>query len=147
MAKDADNLDRSAGAIRGRSMRICEVVANEIEQLSPSQYVENVKIATRRLRDNGKFLTKFFLKNLVLPQFSMRAEKIYSNMNDPNMEDENNVDEMIDACDFVVESVNEIRKALLMNRNPEDVDSDNEYEEGILLYFFIILCKNNSIFF
>lgn len=59
MAKDADNLDRSAGAIRGRSMRICDVVANEIEQLPPSQYVENIKNATRKLRDNGKKRTYF----------------------------------------------------------------------------------------
>lgn len=40
------------------------------------------------------------------------------------------VEEMIDACNLVHESVSEIRRALLMNRNPEDVDSDNEYEEG-----------------
>ena len=123
--KDADNLDRSAGAIRGRSMRICEVVSNEIEQLPPSQYVENVKNATRRLRDS------------VLPQFSARAEKIYSNMNCQDRENGNDmeydpredVEEMIDACNLVHESVSDIRRALLMNRNPEDVDSDNEYEE------------------
>lgn len=77
MAKDADNLDRSAGAIRGRSMRICEVVANEIEQLPPSQYVENVKIATRRLRDNGKFLTKFFFKFSFTSIFYARRKDLF----------------------------------------------------------------------
>lgn len=40
------------------------------------------------------------------------------------------VDEMIDACQLVYDAVTDIRHALLMNRNPEDVDSDNEYEEG-----------------
>jgi hypothetical protein len=40
------------------------------------------------------------------------------------------VDQMIDACQSIHDGVADIRHSLLMNRNPEDVDSDNEYEEG-----------------
>lgn len=121
---NSENFDRSAGAIRGRSIRICEVIANELEQLPGSQYTENVKSATRRLRD------------ATIPQFVARAEKIFERTSQaeqtPRGEPELNadVDEMIDACALLEESVRDIRRALLMNRNPEDVDSDNEYEEG-----------------
>lgn len=38
------------------------------------------------------------------------------------------IDEMIEACQFIHDGVRDIRNSLLMNRNPEDVDSDNEYE-------------------
>ena len=40
------------------------------------------------------------------------------------------VDEIIEASELVHNQVKEIRDALLMNRNPEDVDSDNEYVDG-----------------
>uniref|UniRef100_A0A0K0DK41 Catenin alpha-2 n=1 Tax=Angiostrongylus cantonensis TaxID=6313 RepID=A0A0K0DK41_ANGCA len=38
-------------------------------------------------------------------------------------------DEFINACTLVHDAVKEIRNALLVNRHPEDVDSDNEYED------------------
>lgn len=53
MEKNTDAFDRSAGSIRGRTMRICEVVTNEIDMLQAGQYTENVKNATRRLKENG----------------------------------------------------------------------------------------------
>lgn len=40
------------------------------------------------------------------------------------------IDEIIEASELVHNQVKEIRDALLMNRNPEDVDSDNEYVDG-----------------
>lgn len=63
--------------------------------------------------------------------------------NDENRDYATDVDEFIEASELVHNAVKEIRNALLMNRNPEDVDSDNEYEEGIrfkiairLIFFF-----------
>jgi hypothetical protein len=132
-------LDRNAGYIRGRSLRVCEVVLNEIAQLpAANPYSENVKQATLRLRDD------------VLPQFSNRAKTIVDNVveaeqqqqnggdeygNPSKMNSKRDMDEMIDACQLVYDAVTDIRHALLMNRNPEDVDSDNEYEEGIQQIF------------
>lgn len=51
---------------------------------------------------------------------------------DPNED----VDEVIEASELVHNAIKEIRNALLMNRNPEDVDSDNEYEDGEVLPIF-----------
>jgi len=125
VGRDAERLDRVAGEIRGRSMRICELVGGEMEQLpAGSNYGENVKTALRVLRDN------------VLPQFVSRAERLGNEMWEAekggSLQDRDtnrDVDEMIDACNFIHDAVNDIRQALLMNRHPEDVDSDNEYEE------------------
>uniref|UniRef100_A0A915D7P2 Uncharacterized protein n=1 Tax=Ditylenchus dipsaci TaxID=166011 RepID=A0A915D7P2_9BILA len=121
MEKDAEAFDRTAGAIRGRSIRVCDVVANEVEQLPTSHYSENVKNAIRRLRDDA------------LPQFVNRAEKIGTNMSDDQSNGENSpkedIEEMIEACNIVYEAVGNVRSAFLMNMNPEDMDSDNEYEE------------------
>lgn len=132
---NSEQLDQNAGQIRGRSLRICEVVLNEIGQLPANPYSENVRRATLRLRDN------------VLPAFEKQAETIVADL--VEMEDKGgaaggneeverdakrDVDEMIDACQLVYDAVTDIRHALLMNRNPEDVDSDNEYEEGGSIY-------------
>lgn len=51
--KDADTLDRTAGAIRGRSLRVCDVVDTEMELLQPSPYTDKVRQATRVLRRDG----------------------------------------------------------------------------------------------
>uniref|UniRef100_A0A915ME92 Uncharacterized protein n=1 Tax=Meloidogyne javanica TaxID=6303 RepID=A0A915ME92_MELJA len=127
---NSEMLDRNAGYIRGRSVRVCDMVLNEIGQVPSDSYSENVKRATLCLRDN------------VLPQFKKRAEQIVSALtevertlkdgddgNQTEMETKREVDEMIYACQKVYDAVTDIRHALLMNRNPEDVDSDNEYEE------------------
>ena len=45
-------LDRNAGYIRGRSVRVCDMVLNEIGQVPSNPYSENVKRATVRLRDS-----------------------------------------------------------------------------------------------
>ncbi|KAI3422107.1 hypothetical protein GPALN_012640 [Globodera pallida] len=115
-------LDQTAGFIRGRSLRICEVVLSEMGQLSANSYCENVKKATLHLRDE------------ILPHFTQRAGDIVERLanevqSDGDRESKRDIDEMIDACQLVHEAVTDIRHAMLMNRNPEDVDSDNEYEE------------------
>lgn len=39
------------------------------------------------------------------------------------------VEEFIDAASLVHEAIRDIRHALLMNRDPRDIDSDEDYEE------------------
>lgn len=51
----ADPLDRTAGAIRGRSARVCNVVAAEMDNYEPGIYTERVLEAIKVLRDQGKF--------------------------------------------------------------------------------------------
>ncbi|VDN04317.1 unnamed protein product [Thelazia callipaeda] len=118
-------LDRSAGGIRGRSLRVCNVVDAEMDMVVASSYRDRVRMATKQLRDD------------VIDQFADRAEKLVNKLEREALEkkkDEDrsyasDVDEFIEASELVHNAVKEIRNALLMNRNPEDVDSDNEYEE------------------
>ncbi|MCP9257928.1 Alpha-catenin-like protein hmp-1 [Dirofilaria immitis] len=118
-------LDRSAGGIRGRSLRVCNVVDSEMDLVAASSYRDRVRMATKLLRDD------------VINQFADRAEKMVNKLENDAAEGNNgengdyadDVDEFIEASELVHNAVKEIRNALLMNRNPEDVDSDNEYEE------------------
>ncbi|KIH50515.1 vinculin family protein [Ancylostoma duodenale] len=127
---DGDMLDRASGAIRGRSLRVCSAVDAEMDALQPSAYTERVKLATRRLRDE------------MLSQYAVRAEAVVTRLEatGPNSTQEESEipanlcrdrdsDEFINACTLVHDAVKEIRNALLVNRHPEDVDSDNEYED------------------
>lgn len=118
-------LDRSAGGIRGRSLRVCNVVDSEMDLVAASSYRDRVRMATKLLRDD------------VIDRFADRAEKVVNKLEKEavegiscdNRDYTNDVDEFIEASELVHNAVKEIRNALLMNRNPEDVDSDNEYEE------------------
>lgn len=85
-----------------------------------------------------------------MPQFVSRAEKIVAGIEadewdgDPTQRPE--IDELIDACDVMVEAIADVRQALLLNRHSDDVDSDNEYEEGLLFMFlyeimFLVVLK------
>lgn len=53
---DPDNLDRTAGAIRGRSSRVCNVVSAEMDNYEPGLYTDRVMEAVVMLRDQGKIL-------------------------------------------------------------------------------------------
>lgn len=50
---DPETLDRIAGAIRGRSTRVCHVVASEMDNYEPCMYTDRVLEAVKVLRDQG----------------------------------------------------------------------------------------------
>lgn len=52
---DADTLDRTAGAIRGRSARVCNVVSAEMDNFEPGRYTDRVMEAVTMLRDQSMF--------------------------------------------------------------------------------------------
>ncbi|KJH53668.1 vinculin family protein [Dictyocaulus viviparus] len=121
---DGDMLDRASGAIRGRSLRVCSAVDAEMDVLQLSAYTERVKMATRKLRDE------------MLGLYALRAEAVVTHLeacgsNSTQEERDRDSDEFINACTLVHDAVKEIRNALLINRHPEDVDSDNEYEDDV----------------
>ena len=58
---DADTLDRTAGAIRGRSSRVCNVVGAEMNNYEKGVYTERVMEAVSVLRDQGQFRQTHFL--------------------------------------------------------------------------------------
>merc|ERR1719186_1502182 len=113
--RDPAALDRIAGAIRGRSGRISGVVAAEMENYEPGLYTERVLEAIRILRSE------------VMPNFSHRVENAVEAL---TSEPQGAVDEneFIDASRLVYDGVREIRRAVLLNRSEDDLDSDTEWE-------------------
>jgi len=53
---DADSLDRTAGAIRGRAARVAAVVTAEMSNYEPGIYTERVLEAVKVLRDQGTYV-------------------------------------------------------------------------------------------
>ena len=53
--KDADTLDRTAGAIRGRASRVSNVVSAEMDNYEPGAYVDRVMNSVEMLRDQGLY--------------------------------------------------------------------------------------------
>jgi catenin alpha len=116
---DADSLDRTAGAIRGRASRVANVVTSEMSNYEPGIYTERVLEAVKLLRDK------------VMPNFAQGVEVAVEalSVNPSKDVDEN---EFIDASRLVYDGVREIRRAVLMNRaddelDPEDVEFDEHY--------------------
>lgn len=50
---DSDTLDRTAGAIRGRSARVCNVVTAEMDNFEPGVYTDRVMESVFMLRDQS----------------------------------------------------------------------------------------------
>lgn len=111
---DADTLDRTAGAIRGRSSRVCNVVTAEMENYEAGAYVDRVMEAVVMLRDQ------------VMPNFAEKVEVAVDSLsyNPPREVDEN---EFIDASRLVYDGVRDIRQAVLLDRT--EVETDSEVED------------------
>ncbi|VDP04925.1 unnamed protein product [Soboliphyme baturini] len=117
--KDVEQFDHSAGAIRGRTIRVCKIVDGDMEMRPADPYAEKVKSAVHVVR------------NEVLSKFSKRAEFAIHQMGTSTTNggvDEAEMDDFIDAASAVHKGIQDIRHALLMNRDPGDIDSDEEYE-------------------
>lgn len=100
---DADTLDRTAGAIRGRSARVCNVVQAEMDNYEPCIYTKRVLEAVKVLREQ------------VMPKFAQRVEVAVDALGSNPAKDVDEND-FIDASRLVYDGVREIRRAVLMNR-------------------------------
>lgn len=81
---DGDTLDRTAGAIRGRSARVANVVTAEMDNYEPGMYTMRVLEAIKVLRDQGT-LPKCYIEvathNIqyyLLAHFNLIVSKGYS---------------------------------------------------------------------
>ncbi|XP_037295648.1 catenin alpha isoform X1 [Manduca sexta] len=112
---DADSLERTAGAIRGRAKRVCSVVTQEMDNYEPCIYTKRVLEAVTVLRDQ------------VMSKFAVRVDAAVSALGGGAGAglDEN---DFIDASRLVYDAVREIRRAVLMNRTSDDLDTDTEFE-------------------
>jgi catenin alpha len=66
--KNGELLDRVAGCIRGRAVRVCDVVMYDMNKYPPSNYTVAVKSATRRFYDEGIF-NDLMIKTQLFPYF------------------------------------------------------------------------------
>ena len=55
--QDADNLDRAAGAIRGRAARVAHIVTGEMDSYEPGAYTEGVMRNVNFLTSTGESLS------------------------------------------------------------------------------------------
>ncbi|XP_047522319.1 catenin alpha isoform X1 [Pieris napi] len=112
---DPDSLERTAGAIRGRAARVCSVVTQEMDNYEPCIYTKRVLEAVTVLRDQ------------VMSKFAVRVDAAVSALGSGGNAglDEN---DFIDASRLVYDGVREIRRAVLMNRTSDDLDTDTEFE-------------------
>ena len=111
---DLAAVERSAGAIRGRSDRICNVVASEMDNYEPGLYTERVLEAVRLLSTG------------MMPNFAQKTDGVVDLLG-RGKEDEIDDNEFIEATRLVYDGVREIRHAVLLNRGLGDDDSDNEW--------------------
>merc|ERR1712226_1470350 len=114
--KEVETLDSTAGAIRGRSGRICNVVEAEMDNYEPGLYTERVLEAVKLLTQR------------VMPNFANKVEGAVKNLTAHPIPKDVDENEFIDASRLVYEGVREIRRAVLLNRAADDVDSDTEWE-------------------
>lgn len=112
---DADTLDRTAGAIRGRSARVCNVVTAEMDNYVPDTYTERVMEAVNCLRDQ------------IMANFAERVEMAVEALNS-SARGEMDENEFIDASRLVYDGVREIRRTVLLSRTVEELDSETEIE-------------------
>nr|CAB3234268.1 catenin alpha-2 [Phallusia mammillata] len=109
---NAEMLDRKGGDIRGRTARICEVVVSEMENYEPDYYTQKVIETCQNLKDQ------------VMPRFESRLENtIEALVKDPPEDPQEN--DFIDSSRLVYDGVREIRRAVLMIKNPEDIDDSD----------------------
>ncbi|KAG4068385.1 hypothetical protein HA402_007905 [Bradysia odoriphaga] len=116
--RDGQDLRNTARAIQGRSARVCNVVEAEMDNFEPCIYTKRVLEAVKVLRH--QVMSKFAQRVDVAVQM---LEALQSNS--PKDVDEN---DFIDASRLVYDGVREIRRAVLMNRSSDDLDTDTEFE-------------------
>ncbi|XP_044248513.1 catenin alpha isoform X2 [Drosophila takahashii] len=112
---DARDLRATAGAIQGRSSRVCNVVEAEMDNYEPCIYTKRVLEAVKVLREQ------------VMMKFDQRVGAAVGALENSSNKDVDEND-FIDASRLVYDGVREIRRAVLMNRSSEDLDTDTEFE-------------------
>lgn len=112
--QDADSLDRTAGAIRGRCARVCNVVVAETDLYEPDEVINKV------------LETVCVLKDQLIPNFARAVEyAVQSLMQQPIRDPDDNG--FIEASRLVYDGVHDVRNAVLMlNDHGYDTESDIE---------------------
>uniref|UniRef100_A0A8D2GH45 Catenin alpha 3 n=1 Tax=Theropithecus gelada TaxID=9565 RepID=A0A8D2GH45_THEGE len=114
--QDADNLDRAAGAIRGRAARVAHIVTGEMDSYEPGAYTEGVM-------RNVNFLTSTVIPEFVT-QVNVALEAL--NKNSLNVLDDN---QFVDISKKIYDTIHDIRCSVMMIRTPEELEDVSDLEE------------------
>uniref|UniRef100_H0WM51 Catenin alpha 3 n=1 Tax=Otolemur garnettii TaxID=30611 RepID=H0WM51_OTOGA len=114
--QDADNLDRAAGAIRGRAARVAHIVTGEMDSYEPGAYTEGVM-------KNVNFLT-----STVIPEFVTQVNVALEALskNSLNVFDDN---QFVDISKKIYDTIHDIRCSVMMVRTPEELEDVSDLEE------------------
>ncbi|XP_009324101.1 PREDICTED: catenin alpha-3 [Pygoscelis adeliae] len=114
--QNADNLDRAAGAIRGRASRVAHIVSGEMDNYEPGAYTEGVMT-------NVQYLTKNVIPEFI-SQVNTALESLSKNTVHPF--DDN---QFVDISKKVYDTIHNIRCSVMMIRTPEELEDVSDLEE------------------
>ncbi|XP_009635270.1 catenin alpha-3 [Egretta garzetta] len=114
--QNVDDLDRAAGAIRGRASRVAHIVSGEMDNYEPGAYTEGVM-------KNVQFLTKN-----VIPEFISQVNTALESLskNTVHLFDDN---QFVDISKKVYDTIHNIRCSVMMIRTPEELEDVSDLEE------------------
>ncbi|KAM6130421.1 LOW QUALITY PROTEIN: catenin alpha-3 [Phoenicopterus ruber ruber] len=114
--QNVDDLDRAAGAIRGRASRVAHIVSGEMDNYEPGAYTEGVMT-------NVQYLTKN-----VIPEFISQVNTALESLskNTVHLFDDN---QFVDISKKVYDTIHNIRCSVMMIRTPEELEDVSDLEE------------------
>ncbi|XP_065527020.1 catenin alpha-3 isoform X2 [Lathamus discolor] len=114
--QNADNLDRAAGAIRGRASRVAHIVSGEMDNYEPGTYTEEVM-------SNVQYLTKSVIPEFI-NQVNIALESLSKNT--VHLFDDN---QFVDISKKVYDTIHNIRCSVMMIRTPEELEGVSDLED------------------
>ncbi|XP_074814965.1 catenin alpha-3 isoform X2 [Natator depressus] len=114
--QDADDLDRAAGAIRGRAARVAHVVSGEMDSYESGVYTGGVM-------KNVQYLT-----NTVIPEFDTQVNIALEGLSRNTMHQFDD-SQFVDISKKVYDTIHDIRCSVMMIRTPEELEDISDLEE------------------
>ncbi|XP_052020474.1 catenin alpha-3 [Apodemus sylvaticus] len=114
--QDADNLDRAAGAIRGRAARVAHIVAGEMDSYEPGAYTEGVM-------RNVNLLT-----STVIPEFVTQVNVALGALSKNSLTALDD-DRFVDISKKIYDTIHDIRCSVMMIRTPEELEDVSDLED------------------
>uniref|UniRef100_A0A670YQ10 Catenin alpha 3 n=1 Tax=Pseudonaja textilis TaxID=8673 RepID=A0A670YQ10_PSETE len=114
--QNPDELDRAAGAIRGRAARVADIVSGEMDNYETGAYTE------------GVMRNVCYLSNAVIPEFITQVNIALENIsrNTIHLFDDN---QFVDISKKIYDTVHDIRCSVMMIRTPEELEDVSDLEE------------------
>uniref|UniRef100_U3KEL6 Catenin alpha 3 n=2 Tax=Ficedula albicollis TaxID=59894 RepID=U3KEL6_FICAL len=114
--RDAEGLERAAGAVRGRAARLALAVAGDMESYEPGAFTRRVTGLVRHL--TGAVIPEFINQvNIALESLSKSTVHLF---------DDN---QFVDISKKVYDTIHNIRCSVMMIRTPEELQDVSDLEE------------------